>query len=193
MAATELDRRERNKARTRQRIAAAARRLFEEQGFTATTVAQIADAADVAPRTFFRYFEAKEDLLLPDLQGSYEAIAREFGRRPASEDPLTAYESAILAVGPAILLPGALNPGDPVLAGRLAHAFVAWKARLTDLIAARFGGTRHLEAAVLAGIAVATTRAAMREAYGREAAGEVADRSDLVRQAFAVARAQMSR
>ena len=58
--------RERNKARTRDAIRSAAMRLFQDQGYVATTVAQIADAADVSHTTFFRYFQSKEQVVLSD-------------------------------------------------------------------------------------------------------------------------------
>src|SRR5215210_5590611 len=50
-------RRERRAVETRAAIVEAARSLFEEQGFADTTVDEIAGRADIAPRTFFRYFE----------------------------------------------------------------------------------------------------------------------------------------
>jgi AcrR family transcriptional regulator len=58
--------RERKKARTRAAIREHAMRLFYEQGYAATTIDQIAAAADVSQSTFFRYFPTKEDTVLSD-------------------------------------------------------------------------------------------------------------------------------
>ncbi|WP_283135877.1 TetR family transcriptional regulator [Rhizohabitans arisaemae] len=58
--------RERKKARTRETILREAFRLFRERGYNATTVDQIAEAAEVSPATFFRYFPTKEDLVARD-------------------------------------------------------------------------------------------------------------------------------
>lgn len=58
--------RERKKARTRTAIQHEALRLFTEQGYGATTVEQVAEAADVSPSTVFRYFPTKDDLVLTD-------------------------------------------------------------------------------------------------------------------------------
>lgn len=56
--------REEKKALTRQRIAEAAKELFERSGYEATTVQQIADRAAVAKGTFFNYYASKEDLMM---------------------------------------------------------------------------------------------------------------------------------
>ena len=55
--------RERKKQQTRERIIEKAYELFAERGYQATTVADIAAAADIAPRTFFSYFPTKEDVV----------------------------------------------------------------------------------------------------------------------------------
>ncbi|MFI6586572.1 TetR family transcriptional regulator [Embleya sp. NPDC050493] len=58
--------RERKKIKTRQAIRREAYRLFREHGYDATTVDRIAEAAEISPSTFFRYFPTKEDLVLTD-------------------------------------------------------------------------------------------------------------------------------
>ncbi len=61
-----LSLRERKKLKTRRSIQEHALRLFLDQGYDATTVEQIAEAAEVSPSTFFRYFPTKEDTILTD-------------------------------------------------------------------------------------------------------------------------------
>ena len=63
--------RERKKQKTRWAIQEHALRLFAEQGYEATTVDQIAAAAEISPSTFFRYFPTKEDLVVED---EYDAV-----------------------------------------------------------------------------------------------------------------------
>ncbi len=59
----DLPRRERRKREVRARIADAALELFDEQGFSATTVVQICERADVAHKTFFNHFPSKQHVL----------------------------------------------------------------------------------------------------------------------------------
>jgi AcrR family transcriptional regulator len=71
-AATGL--RERKKARTREAIVRAAFDLFEERGFEGTTVADIAEAAEIAPRTFFSYFPSKDDVVFHDFEEKFAEL-----------------------------------------------------------------------------------------------------------------------
>jgi AcrR family transcriptional regulator len=84
--------RERKKARTRASLREHALRLFREQGYTATTVEQIAAAAEVSPSTFFRYFPTKEDVVLQD--DLDVRMVEAFERQPVSIGVLTAIRRA---------------------------------------------------------------------------------------------------
>jgi AcrR family transcriptional regulator len=87
--------RERKKARTRATIQACALRLFREQGYDATTIEQIIDAADVSETTFFRYFPSKEDVVLDD---DYDpALLRAFREQPPELTPVSALRAAFAA------------------------------------------------------------------------------------------------
>ena len=71
-------------------------RLFRERGFPATTVEQVAEAADVSPSTVFRYFATKEDLLvLDDHLPLSTALARALEEQPPHVPPIRALRAAV--------------------------------------------------------------------------------------------------
>src|ERR1700745_4535985 len=84
--------RERKKARTRASLRQHALRLFREQGYQATTVEQIAAAAELSPSTFFRYFPTKEDVVLQDDMDT--RMLEAFARQPADLSPISAIRAA---------------------------------------------------------------------------------------------------
>jgi AcrR family transcriptional regulator len=71
-------------------------RLFERQGFDNTTVEEIAAAAEVAPRTFFRYFPRKEDVLFADHSEEVAVIREALAQRSAQESVVDAVRRALL-------------------------------------------------------------------------------------------------
>jgi AcrR family transcriptional regulator len=87
--------RERKKAKTRAAIQEHALRLFQEQGYDATTVEQIAEAAEVSPSTFFRYFPTKEDVVLYDDTDPLFIAA--FEAQPSELTPIQAMRGAMLS------------------------------------------------------------------------------------------------
>ena len=88
--------RERKKARTRAEIQRQALRLFRERGYEATTVARIAEAAEVSESTFFRYFPTKEDVVLRD---EFDPLVFEaFKAQTAESGPIRALRDAIYDV-----------------------------------------------------------------------------------------------
>jgi AcrR family transcriptional regulator len=80
--------RERKKQKTRDTIIKVALELFAERGYEQTTIAEIADAAEISPRTIFAYFPSKEDILFCDLPESQERLAQALRERPAGKTAL---------------------------------------------------------------------------------------------------------
>jgi AcrR family transcriptional regulator len=80
-------RRERKRERTRAAIADAAIELFEARGYDATTVADIADAADIGTRTFFDYFASKDELLFPRVDARVLATIDAIATRSPDDQP----------------------------------------------------------------------------------------------------------
>jgi AcrR family transcriptional regulator len=90
-------RRARKKDETRRRITQAAMNLFLQRGFEATTLDDIAAAADVSKRSFFDYFPAKEDVILAWQDGFKNALLADVAARPNDEAPMVAGERAMIA------------------------------------------------------------------------------------------------
>jgi AcrR family transcriptional regulator len=93
-----LDRRERKKARTRRDLVEAAVRLFDERGFEGTTIEDIANAADVSRRTFFRYFANKEEILFSEDELSADDLRNRLIERPDGEPLLVSVREATLTI-----------------------------------------------------------------------------------------------
>lgn len=90
--------RERNKLRRREQITEAALRLFAERGFDGVTIEEIAEAADVSRRTFFRYFARKEDVIIAWKQQMADELRAALAERANEESPLDAAHGALATV-----------------------------------------------------------------------------------------------
>ena len=123
--------RERKKAKTHAAIQEHALRLFREQGYEATTVEQIAAAADVSQSTFFRYFPSKEDVVLHD---AFDPILfASFGEQPAELTPIQALRASMAEVF------GALTPEELALERQREELILSvpeLRARMLDDLAA---------------------------------------------------------
>ncbi|WP_329076375.1 TetR/AcrR family transcriptional regulator [Streptomyces niveus] len=119
--------RERKKLKTRVAIREATYRLITDQGYEATTVEQIAAAAEVSPSTVFRYFPTKEDIVLTDeFDPVMEAAIR---ARPADEPPLESVRAVLRPAVEAIL---ADQPEELLQRSKLMLEIPAVRARMTE-------------------------------------------------------------
>jgi AcrR family transcriptional regulator len=159
--------RERKKARTRAAIREHALRLFGEQGYDATTVEQIAEAAEVSPSTFFRYFPTKEDVVLQD---DMELLWMDgFLAQPADMGPIAALRAAVRAAF------DGMGPGElaelretmdmaiavPAVRGRMLAEFARTTQVIAQAVAERAGkAATDFEVQALAGAVVGVAMAA---------------------------------
>ena len=88
--------RERKKLRTRALIQKEALRLFLEKGFEATTIEEIAEAAEISPSTFFNYFPTKEEVVLQDELDPL--ILAAFNAQPEGTHPIRALRDSMKTV-----------------------------------------------------------------------------------------------
>ena len=97
---TKLGLRERKKQQTRERIARVALELFAERGYDETTLADIAEAADVSPRTIFAYYESKEDILLCEEGVFIDRLRQMLDARPPGTTTIDAFREFFASIEP---------------------------------------------------------------------------------------------
>ncbi|MGY1580312.1 TetR/AcrR family transcriptional regulator [Streptomyces sp. MN13] len=197
-AAEPQGRREAHKAATRKALQEAAHRMFEERGYAGTTVRDIAAAAGVTERTFFRYFPSKEDLVLDEILDLIPVVRAKVVARPADEDPYAAVLGAALelAAGGGV---GLMFSGPPQrFPGRQVRQFLPvlskFETGLAEALLERLTAqdprtASRLRAAVLARAAVGALRSALfaYTALPEERRGPAAAHG-LLREAFAYLR-----
>ena len=121
--------RQRNRERTADEIATAAFSLFAERGFAVTTVEQIAAAAGVSTRTFFRYFPTKEDVVFGDHAAAVARLRAALAEAEPGEPPLRRVRRAVLTIQD----PGG-RPEREVIRARLVAEAPAVRARFYRLV-----------------------------------------------------------
>ena len=154
-------------------------RLFTEQGFHETTVEQIAAAAGVSTRTFFRYFDAKAGVLWHTFDAEVDAIRAALTRAPEDLPVMDAVRHAVLAANhyraadvPELRMRMTLVGSVPELAASATVRYDAWERAIGEFVARRVGRPADSLYPRAAGLA---TLAACRAAYERWAARADAD------------------
>lgn len=187
--------RDSKKVRTRAALRAAALRLFRARGFDRTTVDEIAVEAGVSRTTFFRYYPTKEAVVFDRSREIGEVFRRWIAERPSDENPLEAFEGALLALAREArdtdltresLEMEELLERNPALRKRQAEHREEQIALVAEALADRDGGTvdvEHRLAASLGVVVADSVREQWHESRGR------ADVEALLRQHFAAIRA----
>ena len=185
--------REQNKAATRKELARFGVELFLKQGFDATTIDQIVAPLGIAKRTFFRYFNVKEDLVFAWYEDLTANLVDELKARPKQEKPFTAVCETISS----LLKLYDANPEwaldmmrlckeTPALVGKELEKHMMWERKLVATLIEREGkkAMSPLKAHIVVGAAMTAFSAALNEWY---AGGGKAKLRPIVERAFALA------
>jgi mycofactocin system transcriptional regulator len=120
--------------------------LFAERGFEATTVDDLAEAAGIGRRTFFRYFPSKNDVVYGDFDAALDGLRAALAATPASVPLLDGVRDAVLAFN---ALPAGAEPQHRVRMSLVLHTpalqahstlrYAGWRAVIAEHAAARLG------------------------------------------------------
>lgn len=174
--------RERKKLQTRRRLLAVAMKLFDERGFDAVSVAEIAEAAEVSKMTVFNYFGSKEDLVFDPMEERIDDVARVVRDRALGESAIAAVRRQFLeavegrdaSVGmsdaPVVLGVLRLIQRTPALLARAHVTFGRSSGALTKALVEE--GAEPAVARIVAAQLIGTRNALISENHTRLLAGE---------------------
>ncbi len=183
---------ERKRQLVRDELAEAAVKVLAERGFEDTTVEQIVAAVGVSRRTFSRYFQSKEDVIVHMLAEAGRPLCAQLRARPADEPTAVALRQALsvfiqLSVDnpDKTLQVTRLILGTPALLARFLERQAQWQAGITSILAQRTGLSpdADLRPALAAGAAITAFNTALRHWSDTNGSQPLAD---IVDQAFAI-------
>ncbi len=187
------DLRARNVARNRADAARIALALFEEEGYDTVGIDEIAAAAGISRRTFFRYFESKEGVVLPFEDERLEVLRQTLATRAEHESPLTAVRRAIQTIGASVddaeraaaLTRMRIVEANPSVHARSLELLSQWEIAVREVIAEALGEDPEtsMTARVTSAAAIAAFRSAAEVWLARGGTGEL---TPLIDEAFEV-------
>jgi AcrR family transcriptional regulator len=178
--------RERKKARTRQAIVQAAMKLFAARGFDGTTVDDIAAAAEVSRRTFFRYFATKEIVMFPHQTLYLQRFRKLLAERRDGESPFEALRRVCLQMAGAYmrsrdehLRQQRIIQHSRALIARGNEMDTEWEMVIADALIRRMGTGREAQrrAHLMAGALMGAIRATLQEWYAGDCRQDLAELS----------------
>jgi AcrR family transcriptional regulator len=182
---------ERKRQLVRDELAEAAVKILAWRGFEETTVEQIVAAVGVSRRTFFRYFQSKEDVIVHVLAGAGTQLCADLRARPAGEPPAAALRHALAPIisisvdnPDKTLRVSKLILDTPALLARFLERLTQWQAGIADILAQRTGldARTDLRPTLAAGVALTAFHTALRRWTDSDGGQDLAD---IVDQAFA--------
>lgn len=184
---------ERKRQLVRDELTEAALKLLAFQGFEETTIDQMAAAAGVSRRTFFRYFQSKEDVIIEFLSDLGRQLSQGLSNRPATEPPVVALQNTLRVFTDTFWEHpeksqrlAKVTVCTPALLARYLERQVTWRASLSAGLAARMGvkPDADLRPAVLVAVAFAAFDTALMRWVEQ---GSTTDLNALLSECFAAA------
>ena len=165
--------RERKKDQTREALARAAFALFQTKGYEATTVAEIARAANVSRRTFFRYYATKDALLFVDNSDYLARFKLLLGQARAEQGGFEHVRAASMKLAAEymhkrerVLSRAHIIESSPVLSKQERQQDVLWEEAITESLLAASGTMTPRRARMLAAASFGAIRATLAEWRG---------------------------